>query len=486
MNSHPVNPVPVDSGSCPVAACPSDLRREALESPASRLPPLRGGTDVFALGVFDHRRVLDRHRVLDQRRVRGRARAAFRLDAAPSPERLVTERLVTELPALDPVAPGASASRRAGPRPAPAPGPGRAEAPPVIVAAPRSLLLDRYRDRTLQRRYDDGRRSRSPLSATPISPLRIDTASRFGNLGPYLLLDDVTDVVVTGSNGAWVDRGRGFERIAEWIPRPEAVRSLAVRLIAEGGRHVDEVTPFVDVRLPGGIRVHAVLPPLSVGGAALSIRVPAERPMLLDDLEARGMFWSSGGAISRRLRAAVGARTNVLISGGAGTGKTTLLAALLSHADPTERIICVEDVSELLLDHPHVVSLEARQPNAEGTGGVDIARLLRESLRMRPDRLVLGECRGGEIRDMLGALNTGHEGGACTIHANSLDDVPARLEALGALAGMTAEAVARQSVSAIGLIVHLRRIDGMRRVTSLGSFIRDGRGRLVAAAEAVS
>ncbi|SKC61756.1 TadA family conjugal transfer-associated ATPase [Okibacterium fritillariae] len=319
-----------------------------------------------------------------------------------------------------------------------------------------------------------------------MAPLRIDTASRFGNLGPYLLLDDVTDIVVTGSSGAWVDRGRGFERVTEWMPSPDVVHALAVRLIAEGGRHVDEVTPFVDVRLPGGIRVHAVLPPLSVGGAALSIRVPAQRPLRLADLEARGMFSLPGGAVARRLREAVSSRTNVLISGGAGTGKTTLLAALLSHADPAERIICVEDVSELLLDHPHVVSLEARQPNAEGSGGVDIARLLRESLRMRPDRLVLGECRGSEIRDMLGALNTGHEGGACTVHANSLDDVPARLEALGALAHMTAESVARQSASAIGLIVHLRRIDGVRRVSALGHLRRDEHGRLAVATEVAS
>lgn len=350
----------------------------------------------------------------------------------------------------------------------------------------RPLLLERYRDRALPGRGEGGPSTPSVSPTVPVAPLRIDTASRFGDLGPYLLLDDVTDIVITGSSGAWVDRGRGFERIGEWSGGHDVVHTLAVRLIAEGGRHVDEVSPFVDVRLPGGIRVHAVLPPLSVGGAALSIRVPAQRPLLLEHLEARGMFAPRGGAVARRLREAVTSHTNVLISGGAGTGKTTLLAALLSHADPSERIICVEDVSELVLDHPHVVSLEARQPNAEGSGGVDIARLLRESLRMRPDRLVLGECRGSEIRDMLGALNTGHEGGACTVHANSLDDVPARLESLGALAGMSSEAVARQAVSAIGLIVHLRRVGGIRRVAALGRFTRDDRGRLTIAPEVSS
>jgi pilus assembly protein CpaF len=366
---------------------------------------------------------------------------------------------------------------------------------------PRPLLIERYRDRALccsgegssgeggsgrGGRGEGGASMSSLVPAVPVAPLRIDTASRFGDLGPYLLLDDVTDIVITGSSGAWVDRGGGFERIDEWSGGHEVVHRLAVRLIAEGGRHVDEVSPFVDVRLPGGIRVHAVLPPLSVGGAALSIRVPAQRPLLLEHLQARGMFAPRGDALSQRLREAVSSRTNVLISGGAGTGKTTLLAALLSHADPSERIICVEDVSELVVDHPHVVSLEARQPNAEGSGGVDIARLLRESLRMRPDRLVLGECRGSEIRDMLGALNTGHEGGACTVHANSLTDVPARLESLGALAGLSSEAVARQAVSAIGLVIHLQRVRGIRRVAALGRFTRDERGRLTIAPEVSS
>lgn len=353
-------------------------------------------------------------------------------------------------------------------------------------AAPAALLLARYRDRTLHRATTETPSSSGLPFPAAVTAERIDAASRFGDLGPYLLLDDVTDIVVTGSSGAWVDRGRGFERIRAGALGPADVHALAVRLIAEGGRHVDEVTPFVDVRLGGGIRVHAVLPPLSVGGAALSIRVPASRPLRLDQLEARGMFASREGALARRLREAVRSRTNVLISGGAGTGKTTLLAALLSHADPAERIICVEDVSELVVEHPHVVSLEARQANAEGSGGVDISRLLRESLRMRPDRLVLGECRGSEIIDMLGALNTGHDGGACTVHANSLDDVPTRLESLGALAGMSASAVARQAVSAIGLVVHLRRIDGVRRVTALGRFFRDEFGRLSVAAEVTS
>ncbi|PJJ55439.1 type II/IV secretion system protein [Compostimonas suwonensis] len=159
--------------------------------------------------------------------------------------------------------------------------------------------------------------------------------------------------------------------------------------------------------------------------------------------------------------------------------KTTLLAALLAEASPDERIVTLEDVAELRIDHPHVVSLESRQANLEGSGRLGLERLVREALRMRPDRLVLGECRGAEIRELLAALNTGHDGGAGTLHANSLKDVPARIEALGALAGMNAEAIARQTVSAIGLVLHIERRDGVRRLEHMGRFALDARDRLM-------
>ncbi len=178
------------------------------------------------------------------------------------------------------------------------------------------------------------------------------------------------------------------------------------------------------------------------------------------------------------IRSAVQRRENLLITGAAGSGKTTLLAALLGEAAATERIVAIEDVAELRVDHPHFVALESRQANLEGAGRIGLDSLLREALRMRPDRLVLGECRGAEIRELLAALNTGHDGGAGTLHANSLHDVPTRLEALGAVAGMTAEAVARQAVSAIGLILHLERVDGQRRLAQLGRFAIDADGRL--------
>ncbi|WP_236007194.1 ATPase, T2SS/T4P/T4SS family, partial [Clavibacter zhangzhiyongii] len=175
---------------------------------------------------------------------------------------------------------------------------------------------------------------------------------------------------------------------------------------------------------------------------------------------------------------AVRRRTNLLITGAGGSGKTTLLGALLARADPGERIVLVEDVAELRVRHAHVVSLEARQANIEGSGGLALPRLVREALRMRPDRLVVGECRGSEIRELLGALNTGHDGGAGTLHANGVGDVPARLEALGALAGMDAVTTARQAVSAIGLVVHLARTPQGRRVTAAGRLSTGDDGRL--------
>lgn len=301
----------------------------------------------------------------------------------------------------------------------------------------------------------------------------------FGPLAPYLLRPGITDLFITGAGELWTDDARhGLRREDGWRVGRAAARELAVRLIAAGGRHIDEATPFVDVRLRGGVRVHAVLPPVSTGGALLSLRVPAREQPGLDELVA------AGGMDHRsrdRLLEAVATRTNLLITGAGGAGKTTLLAALLGHAPPGERIVVIEDVAELRIAHPHVVGLETRQPNLEGAGGVDLRRLVREALRMRPDRLVLGECRGAEVQDLLGALNTGHDGGAGTLHANSLGDVPARLEALGALAGMSEHALARQAVSAIGLVVHLSRQGGVRRVAAFGRPGLDPGGRLAVA-----
>ncbi|MEQ6897603.1 TadA family conjugal transfer-associated ATPase [Microbacterium sp. KR10-403] len=285
---------------------------------------------------------------------------------------------------------------------------------------------------------------------------------------------DVTDLFVNGAAGLFVDRGCGAEQAVRWRAGETEVRELAVALIGLGGRHIDDAHPAVDVRLDGGLRVHAVLPPIARGGTLVSIRVPRRVRLDLSGLERAGAVDAAGRA---RLEGLIVARENLLITGAAGTGKTTMLSALLSRVPSTERIVTIEDVAELAPDHPHHVSLEARQPNLEGAGGVGLARLVREALRMRPDRLVVGECRGEEVRELLSALNTGHDGGAGTLHANSLADVPARLEALGALAGLGDTALARQVASAIGCVIHLHRgRDGVRRVAGAGRpVVRDGR-----------
>ncbi|MCT9820998.1 TadA family conjugal transfer-associated ATPase [Microbacterium sp. W1N] len=285
------------------------------------------------------------------------------------------------------------------------------------------------------------------------------------SLRPHLADPDVTDVFVNGGGALFIDRGRGAERVPGWAATEAEVRELAVTLIGLGGRHLDDLAPLVDVRWEHGARVHAVLPPVAVGGAVISIRLPSTRRLDLDALGRQGMFDAATGAVLERF---VADRENVLVSGATGTGKTTMLAAMLGRVPAAERIVTIEDVAELAIDHPHHVRLESRQPNLEGAGAVGLARLVREALRMRPDRLVVGECRGEEVRELLSALNTGHDGGAGTIHAGGMDDVPARLEALGALAGLDDRALARQVASAVGAVVHLARgADGIRRVAAI-------------------
>jgi len=295
-------------------------------------------------------------------------------------------------------------------------------------------------------------------------------------LARYLGDPEVTDLFVNGSTGLFVDRGRGASPAPEWRAREEDVRELAIALIGLGGRHIDDATPCVDVRLEGGIRVHAVLPPVAAEGTAISIRVPRLESPDLADLESRGMFDAETRV---RLEDAVARRENLLITGAAGAGKTTLLAAMLGCAPASDRIVTIEDVAELRLQHPHHVRLEARQANLEGAGAIGLARLVREALRMRPDRLVVGECRGEEVRELLSALNTGHDGGAGTLHANGLNDVPARLEALGALAGLDDRALARQAASAIGCVLHIDRDgNGSRRLAAAGRPVIGSTGRL--------
>lgn len=287
-----------------------------------------------------------------------------------------------------------------------------------------------------------------------------------GVLEPLLRTPGVTDVLVNGPDEVYLDRGRGLERSEVRLSDDAAVRRLAQRLAAAGGRRLDDATPYVDVRLQDGTRFHAVLAPLARPGTTLSLRVPRNRVFTLDELVASGTLPPAG---ARVLRLLVGSRRAFLVSGGTGTGKTTLLSALLSVADPAERLVLVEDASELRPDHPHVVGLEARPANLEGAGQVTVQDLVRQALRMRPDRLVVGEVRGAEVTDMLAAMNTGHEGGCGTVHANSAADVPARIEGLALAAGWGRDAAHSQLASALDVVVHLGRgRDGVRRVQEVG------------------
>jgi pilus assembly protein CpaF len=292
-----------------------------------------------------------------------------------------------------------------------------------------------------------------------------------GVLEPLLRRPDTTDVLVTGPNQVWVDDGAGLRRSPVRFPDEEAVRRLAQRLAVAAGRRLDDARPHVDAWLPGTgphgrIRLHAVLPPLAPDGTCLSLRVLRPATHDLAALRELGTFDRHTGAL---LTAIVRARLAFLVVGGTGSGKTTLLAALLGCVPPGERIVSVEDAGELQPRHPQFVRLVARPPNVEGAGAITVRELLREALRMRPDRLVVGEVRGGEVRELLAALNTGHDGGAGTLHANSPAEVPARLEALAALGGLSRPALHSQAGAALQVVLHVRRrADGHRELTEIG------------------
>lgn len=304
-----------------------------------------------------------------------------------------------------------------------------------------------------------------------------------GPLEPLLRDPDVTDVLVNGPDEVWLDAGSGLVRVNVRFAGETALRRLAQRLAAVAGRRLDDAAPYADARLPGGIRLHAVLPPVAAGGTCLSLRLPRRRAFTLDELIAAGTIPPAGAAL---LSGLVAARIAFLVTGGTGTGKTTVLSSMLSLADPGERLVLVEDSAELRPDHPHVVRLETRPPNVEGAGGVTLHDLLRQALRMRPDRLVVGEVRGAEVVALLSAMNTGHEGGCGTLHANAAADVPARLEALACAAGLSREAVHSQLAAALDVVIHLARDPGgPRRVTEI-CLLRRGADGWVHAVPAVS
>jgi pilus assembly protein CpaF len=295
-----------------------------------------------------------------------------------------------------------------------------------------------------------------------------------GPLAPLLGDPDVTDVLVNCLR-VWVDRGAGLERTAVVFRDEAEVRRLAQRLAAACGRRLDEGQPYADARLPDGTRLHAVLPPVATGGPYLSLRTFRQRPFSLGDLVEHGTVPVTVAPV---LAAIVEARLAYLVTGGTGSGKTTLLATLLGLVPPTERIVLVEDAAELRPRHPHVVGLQSRTANVEGAGAIGLTDLVRQALRMRPDRVVIGECRGPEIVDLLGALNTGHEGGAGTLHANAPTDVPARLEALGLLGGLPRAALHAQAVAALQVVLQVRRVTGRRVLDSVSVLVPSGEQRL--------
>ncbi len=300
-----------------------------------------------------------------------------------------------------------------------------------------------------------------------------------GPLEPLLAEPGVTDILVNGPRDVWADDGCGLRRTPIVFSCDDDVRRLAQRLAASAGRRLDDASPYVDARLPGGVRLHAVLKPIAIDGTCLSLRLPSRRMFGLEELVP--------GVGARVLAEILAARLAFLVTGGTGTGKTTLLSSMLSTADRGERLILVEDSAELRPLHPHVVRMECRPPNLEGRGGVGLRDLVRQALRMRPDRLVVGEVRGAEVVDLLAALNTGHEGGCGTLHANTAADVPARLEALACAAGLSRQAVHSQIAAALDAVVHLVRDPGggRRRLSEMCLLRRDPSG-LVNAAPALT
>lgn len=299
--------------------------------------------------------------------------------------------------------------------------------------------------------------------------LRDDTTGT-GPLEALLADDTVTDICVNGPNCVYVDSGAGLERSAVRFESEAAVRRLASRLAASCGRRLDDAQPFCDGHITRDdgtlLRFHAVLAPTAQAGTCISLRVLHTASATLDDLVARGAL---SGEVAEVLRGVVAKRKAFVVAGGTGSGKTTLLSALLAEVDPAERIVAIEDTLELTPDHPHVVNLTTRGANSEGAGEITIADLVRQSLRMRPDRVVVGEIRGAEVVDLLAALNTGHDGGAGTLHANSIAEVPARFEALAALGGLDRAGLHAQLAAAIDVVIVVKRHpDGTRRLSQIG------------------
>ncbi len=330
---------------------------------------------------------------------------------------------------------------------------------PQVVAALR-MILDRTRQQ-LPRGVDEER-------------FIVEMTNEVLGLGPLeaLLADrTVSEIMVVDPETIYCERHGVIERTSLRFTDSESARAVIERIVSPLGRRIDESTPYVDARLKDGSRVNAIIPPLALRGPCITIRKFAHTMLLMPDLIGFGSLTPQMG---RFLERAVMTRQTILISGGTGSGKTTLLNVLSAAISPSERVVTIEDAAELRLSQPHVVQLEAKVANMEGRGAISIRDLVRNALRMRPDRIIVGECRGGEALDMLQAMNTGHDGSMTTTHANNPLEALARLETLVLMAGLDlpSRAIREQIAASVDLVVQVNRLaDGKRRVTSIAEVV---------------
>jgi pilus assembly protein CpaF len=304
-----------------------------------------------------------------------------------------------------------------------------------------------------------------------IVDIMLDDMLGLGPLEPLLADELITDIMVNGPKQVYVERRGKIELTDVTFQNDEHVLNIARRIVSQIGRRVDETTPLVDARLLDGSRVNIIIPPLAIDGPSISIRKFAKKGITLDVMQRQSNL---SAAMATVLKIAARSRLNILISGGTGSGKTTLLNAMSQLIDPGERIVTIEDAAELQLQQPHVVRLETRPPNLEGSGEITMRDLVKNTLRMRPDRIILGEVRGAEAVDMLQAMNTGHDGSLGTLHANRPREALTRLENMIGLAGINlpAKAVRTQIASAVDMIVQVSRMrDGMRRITHIEEIV---------------
>ena len=300
----------------------------------------------------------------------------------------------------------------------------------------------------------------------------LDELIAYGPIQPFLDDPSITEVMVNGANDVYIERLGRIEKTSARFHDDDHVQRVIERIVTPIGRRIDESSPMVDARLPDGSRVNAIIPPLAIHGPCITIRKFSREPYTPANLIGFGTLTQE---VSDFAQACVVGKLNTIISGGTGSGKTTTLNALSSFIPHSERVITIEDAAELQLQQPHVISLESRPPNLEGQGQVTIQQLVRNSLRMRPDRIIVGECRGGEALDMIQAMNTGHQGSLSTIHSNSTRDMLSRLETMVLMAGtdLPSRAIREQISAAVDLVIHQSRLrDGTRRVVQVSEVQR--------------